>query len=321
MAKTSRKEYAMKKIVKKILTSTLIISLTFMYSSSAFANTVSKEKVNKNTVTSGDIVDEYSMKIEQNTKNSKLMEVKVKDNDKDVKNLTIKLQYSTDKKITIDYSTQNKCNLVRSNESKLSLNQSIANEGIDEEELFFVTDSENGVVATIGDIAAIDANGKKVNIEKSIRGSRLTCEVVNESDIQYPITIFASTYSVKHKYEYINTQNTAHDRELLMDARDRIDARQNSSLNTLIGLTNTIFGLFNTYTGILSMIIDGAVTSNAKYLEDCEDMYTNMVFAYNRNEMSCAVVIYPYRGTYQGKNKGYVYRADTPYYEKNELRV
>ncbi len=99
-----------------------------MYSSSAFANTVSKEKVNKNTVTSGDIVDEYSMKIEQNTKNSKLMEVKVKDNDKDVKNLTIQLQYSTDKKITIDYSTQNKCNLVRSNESKLSLNQSIAND-------------------------------------------------------------------------------------------------------------------------------------------------------------------------------------------------
>jgi hypothetical protein len=55
------------------------------------------------------------------------------------------------------------------------------------------------------------------------------------------------------------------------------------------------------------MTISGVMNGNAAFLEKCEDTYSGILEKFQQNKISSAEIYFTYRGTYQGKNKGYVY--------------
>lgn len=87
----------------------------------------------------------------------------------------------------------------------------------------------------------------------------------------------------------------------------------------------SIAGLFNISLGITSAVFNGTVISRANFLLKCERIYTNAIELLLEHDDGSSInyvpyvtVVHDFLGTYQGKNKQYVYKAsDVRYYESH----
>lgn len=174
--------------------------------------------------------------------------------------------------------------------------------------LIFLIDAQGEIVSTIDEAWALDAKNEKVDTYYEINGNTLTQIVNFDKTNTFPIIADPTNTGVKTKVETLAFKNTKENIEKLIKARNDINNRQNSSLKKVISLINSVFGLFNIRTGIMSMIISGVVGSNASFLEKCEDTYTGIQEGFTLNKYDSAEIYFTYRGTYQGQNKGYVYK-------------
>lgn len=177
--------------------------------------------------------------------------------------------------------------------------------------LIFVIDNQGEIVSTIDEAWAVDAKNKKVDTYYEINGNVLTQIVKFDETNTFPIIADPTNTGVKTKVETLAFKNTRENIEKLIKARNDINNRQNSSLKKVISLINSVFGLFNIGTGIMSMIISGVMGSNASFLEKCEDTYSGIQEGFTLKTYNSAEIYFTYRGTYQGQNKGYVYKIQS----------
>lgn len=186
------------------------------------------------------------------------------------------------------------------------------------ENLVFIVDRDGNILSTIDEPWAKDANGSDVETFYEVHGNTLTQMIRFTASNAFPIIADPTNTGAKTKIETLTFSNTTADKKKLIQARREVNERQNSTLNTVISLINSVFGLFNLYTGITSMIISGVMGGNNAFLEKCEDTYTEA-----HEELALhpqykgGNINFNYRGTYQGKNKGYVYQVqDVAYSNK-----
>ena len=174
--------------------------------------------------------------------------------------------------------------------------------------LVFVIDKEGEILSTIDEAWAKDANGELVKTFYEINGNVLTQVVNFSAENAFPIIADPTNTGIKTKVETLSVDNKQESLRNLIQARREVNERQNNSLESVISLINSVFGLFNIVTGIFSMAISGVVGGNAAFLEKCEDTYTRIYEGLTSNEFKDAEIYFTYRGSYQGKNKGYAYR-------------
>ena len=177
--------------------------------------------------------------------------------------------------------------------------------------LIFVIDENGSIISTIDEAWAKDANSRDVETYYKINDNVLTQIVNFDASNDFPIIADPTNTGVKTKVETLAFSNTKANINKLVKARNDINNRQNSTLSTVISLINSVFGLFSVETGIMSMVISGVIGGNARFLEKCEDVYTTIEEGFLQKNYSDAEVYYKYRGTYQGKNKGYVYEIES----------
>lgn len=131
---------------------------------------------------------------------------------------------------------------------------------------------------------------------------------------------------VKYKTMEIFANNKSSDIQKLKDARTKIRAyKKDSSLN-IFNLLLSIGGLFNVGVGITSVLFDGTVSSRSAYLDECEYVYTTVIELLLEHDNGSSLSYIPYikvnhilRGTYQGNNKGYVYKAQDVNYNVGKI--
>lgn len=83
---------------------------------------------------------------------------------------------------------------------------------------------------------------------------------------------------------------------------------QNSTVTKVVKYVNHAFSLLSETTGItesISVITNGADS----YLEYMEDMYTEIHEDFSEGKKKSAKITYKIMGTWQGNNRGYVYRT------------
>lgn len=183
------------------------------------------------------------------------------------------------------------------------------------ENLIYIIDEENNIIYTIDEPWAKDAIGKDVNTYYRIENNKLIQVIEFDENTIFPVIADPTYVGTLYKTETLTIKNTKKDIEKLAAMRQDINRRQNSHLSTIISHINSIFGLFNTSTGILSLIISGVIDGNERFLEKCEDAYSDVIEALATKSYSRAWIYYNYVGTYQGQNKGYVYQIRDIEYE------
>lgn len=114
-------------------------------------------------------------------------------------------------------------------------------------------------------------------------------------------------------------------REMVFD-RDKIDVfstikqirryinkQQDSTYRDMFNFYTNVLALFNLQLGIIATCMGMSASEAASQLEACEDFYTELEedFASN-SELKSVTVTQTFKGTYQGKNKEYVYKGQTP---------
>lgn len=111
----------------------------------------------------------------------------------------------------------------------------------------------------------------------------------------------------------------------LKDARALVRKYQNDTAKDIFNMLLSIAGLFNIGIGITSSFFNGTVLSRSEFLLKCERVYTGaieLLLEHNdgssSNYVPYVTVVQTFVGTYQGKNKGYVYKAsNVSYYESH----
>lgn len=111
----------------------------------------------------------------------------------------------------------------------------------------------------------------------------------------------------------------------LKDARALVRKYQNDTSKNIFNMLLSIAGLFNIGLGVTSVLFNGTVTSRAEFLLRCERVYTaaiELLLEHNNgssiNYVPYVTVVHEFLGTYQGKNKGYIYKAsNVTYYESH----
>lgn len=303
---------------RRICSSIVIICMMFVYTVSAYGSEMSKQYRVEETDTFSQIKIQGD---EGKTKADLDLKVIEKTGTQVLETTAIISSAKDNGKFSFEYNTPSGCTLLGEEEYNLDNMNTATTNNIETDEIVYVVDNNKEVVATIGDIEAVDAKGKSVEVRIRIKENQIFYDIDSAETVTYPITVSASAYPVKYKYEYINTTNCRADINRLIAAQQKVDECQNSTLTEILKLTNTIFGLFNLASAVFSIAISETISSGEKYLEACENMYTRMITDYYQNKMNCALITYSYRGTYQGKNKGYVYTALHPTWEADVAQV
>ena len=182
------------------------------------------------------------------------------------------------------------------------------------ENLIYIIDAEDNIIYTIDEPWAKDATGKDVNTYYMIENNKLIQVIDFDENTTFPVIADSTYRGTIYKTETINLDNTYSDICKLEEMINDINDKQNANLPKILSHINNVFALFNIYTGVFSLGISGCIQSYYQFLESCEDTYSKIMtyFAKGGNR---AKINYNYVGTYQGKNKGYVYKIRSVDYE------
>ena len=179
--------------------------------------------------------------------------------------------------------------------------------------LIYIVDDAGNIVTTIDEASARDANGNYLDTYYRVSGNTLIQYVSFDANTAFPINIAPELYAaVKRRVETLEFGNTASDLDNLKEARREINDLQDSTTMSIINYVVSIFSLFHLVTGIAGLAISSTISRNEDFLEDCED-----VFSFMYEELSShpsykgGTIEFHYEGTYQGRNKGYVYKLPT----------
>ena len=180
--------------------------------------------------------------------------------------------------------------------------------------LIYIVDDAGNIVTTIDEASARDANGNYLDTYYRVSGNTLIQYVSFNANTAFPINIAPELYAtVKHKIETLTIQNTATNRDIVATEFLEKVQEADSSLAGVANMINNIFGLFSTATGVLSLIIGSRISQNQAFINDMLIMHGTVLAYLNqlengRNKYSAVEMEFDYLGTYQGKNKGYVYQ-------------
>ena len=173
----------------------------------------------------------------------------------------------------------------------------------------YILDKNNDIIETISSAWAKDSDGKSVNTYYEIKDNMLIQVIDFDSNAKFPIIAYSSKHAPKWIEEIKKLRNTEKGRRKIITARNKINNRQNSKLSTIIKLFNTIISIFDG--GAFSIPIGGVIGNNDAFLEREEDTYTKayetMSTGEGKKKYKSIKFIYKAKGTWQGKNKGYVY--------------
>lgn len=119
-----------------------------------------------------------------------------------------------------------------------------------------------------------------------------------------------NTFKIENKDEGIATLNKI---------VSEINNKKCSISSTLWNVLSTILGFCNTgiAIGLASFSMGALPTQNMfNYLDQMyTEIYLDMTHPYTGPNIKSVTITQKYRGTYQGKNKGYVYVAEKPTYK------
>ena len=174
--------------------------------------------------------------------------------------------------------------------------------------LIFIINKDGDILSTIDSPWAKDANNKTVKTYYKLEGNTLKQVVEFDQNTAFPLILDPTQHAPKYRYRTMTFKNSAKTRKHLIELRREINRRQNSTVTKVVKYVNHAFSLLSETTGItesISVITNGADS----YLEYMEDMYTEIHEDFSEGKKKSAKITYKIMGTWQGNNRGYVYRT------------
>lgn len=195
------------------------------------------------------------------------------------------------------------------------------------DELIYIIDSEGTIVNTIEMTGGEDSKGNPINVSYDVINNSIIQEIVVTDNTEFPVNIVMSSYGPINTANYVTMMRTSANALKAMDAEIEINARQSNTLSKFCSIMTTLFSFLPgvnqtvSYTVTFISSVLGGVSAN---LERQENMYSLIHRAFTTTATNTTeylilslvrkvVITYPLYGTYQGKNKGYVYQQKTEY--------
>lgn len=113
--------------------------------------------------------------------------------------------------------------------------------------------------------------------------------------------------------------NNEADERKLIEIREKINSRQNSSNSTLFNIILSIAGFFGVTLGITSAVFSGAISSNSAYLEKLEDAVTKIYTEFTRpgssEYVTYAIITLKFKATGVNAMNQILWKAEDPTYK------